>query len=58
MSEQTSAEYFKKRADDERARSEQATDPRAAAAHAELADRYEEMAGRFDEEDEARRVSR
>jgi len=37
-------EYFAKRATDERARSESATDPRAAAVHAELAQRFEVLA--------------
>lgn len=48
MSDQTNAEYFKMRADDERLRCEHASDPRAAAAHAELAARYDELATDFE----------
>ena len=55
MPDQTNAEYFRMRAADERARSRQATDPRSTAAHAELANRYEEMAERFGVKDEERR---
>ena len=48
MPDQTNAEYFKMRAPDERKRSNQATDPRAAAAHAAIAERYDEMAALFE----------
>ena len=48
MPEQDNAEYFRMRAQDERLRSQHATDPRAAAAHADMADRYEEMAAQFE----------
>ena len=47
MSKPTNAEYFAGRAVIERARSEAATDPRAAAIHAELAERYEALAQQF-----------
>lgn len=47
MSDQTNAEYFAGRAVIERAMSEAATDRRAAAIHAELAERYEELALQF-----------
>lgn len=46
-SQAKNAEYFASRAVAERALSEAATDPRAAAIHAELADRYEELALEF-----------
>lgn len=44
MSSQSNAEYFAGRAAIERGLSESAADPRAAAIHAELAARYEELA--------------
>ena len=44
MSSQTNAEYYAGRAVIERGLSESATDERAAAIHAELAARYEELA--------------
>ena len=44
------------RAQDERLRSQHATDPRAAAAHADMADRYEEMATRFEAKSKLRVV--
>ena len=48
MSEQTKSEYYMARAAAERALSDLTHDPRAAAIHAELAARYEEMALEFD----------
>ncbi len=48
MSEQTSAQYFRMRAEDERRRSQEATDLRAAKDHADMAVRYDQMANRFD----------
>ena len=50
MSNQTNAEYFAGRAVIERAKSEAAADQRAAAIHAELAERYEELARKFSAE--------
>ncbi len=47
MSNQTNAEYFAGRAVIERAMSAAASDERAAAIHAELAERYEELALQF-----------
>lgn len=47
MSNQTNAEYFARRAAVERAMSEAATNQRAAAIHAELAERYDELALEF-----------
>lgn len=47
MSDQTSSEYFRKRAADARMRSQAAKDPRAAAIHEDMANRYEQMADRF-----------
>lgn len=47
MSDPTNSQYFAGRAAAERAMSAAATDPRAAAIHAELADRYEELAIEF-----------
>lgn len=44
MSKQTDAQYFADRAAMERALSQSATDERAAAVHAELADRYDGLA--------------
>ncbi len=43
-----SIEYFTMRAQDERLRSQNATDARAAAAHADMAVRYEEIAEQFE----------
>ena len=65
MSNQTNAEYFAGRAAIERAMSEAAADTRAAAIHADLAERYEELAQQFTAEtvvpfparDEARQAS-
>lgn len=65
MTSQTNAEYFAGRAAIERAMSEAAEDPRAAAIHADLAERYEELAAQFSTDtvipfpapDEARRAS-
>ena len=48
MSEQTNAQYFRMRAEDERRRSQEATDLRAADAHADMAVRYDEMADQID----------
>ena len=48
MHERNNADYFRMRAEDERLRSQQATDPRAAGVHAEMALRYEEMANQFE----------
>ncbi len=47
MSDQTNAGYFAARALEARKRSRSANDPRAAAAHAEMAARYEELAAEF-----------
>ena len=47
MSNQTNAEYFAGRAVIERAMSKVATDKRAAAIHADLAERYDELALEF-----------
>ncbi|HEU4704889.1 MAG TPA: hypothetical protein VFS45_04190 [Sphingomicrobium sp.] len=47
MSDPTNAEYFAGRAAAERAMSAAATDPRAAAIHADLAERYDELAIEF-----------
>ena len=47
MSDQTNAEYFAGRAAIERGLSESAADARAAAIHADLAARYEELARQF-----------
>ena len=44
MSDEFHAAYFTTRKVDERAMSRNATDPRAAAAHAQMADHYEAMA--------------
>lgn len=44
MSDELHAAYFTSREIDERAMSRNATDPRAAAAHAQMADHYEAMA--------------
>lgn len=44
MSDELHAAYFTTREQDERALSRAATDPRAAAAHAQMADHYEAMA--------------
>lgn len=57
MSEQSSAEYFRMRAQDERLRAHHAINSRAAAAHADMAARYEEMAGRFEAKSKLRIVS-
>ncbi|WP_156029654.1 hypothetical protein [Sphingomonas sp. URHD0057] len=48
MSEQTNAEYFRMRATDERQRAQRANDSRAAGAHAEMAERYDELANSFE----------
>lgn len=50
MSDQTNAEYFAGRAAIERAMSEAASDQRVAAIHAELAERYEQLAAQFSTE--------
>ena len=47
MSNQPNSEYFAGRALIERAMSAAANDTRAAAIHAELAERYEELAAQF-----------
>ncbi|MFL6725830.1 MAG: hypothetical protein ACJ8FS_04870 [Sphingomicrobium sp.] len=47
MSDQSNAEYFAKRARAERAMISRSTDPRVAAVHAEMAERYEQMAEGF-----------
>ena len=44
------SEYFKSRAIAEETMSGFATDPRVAAAHAEMAERYEELAAEFNRE--------
>ena len=44
------------RAQDERLRSHHATDARAAAAYADMASRYEEMAGQFEAQSKLRIV--
>jgi hypothetical protein len=54
MSDQNNSEYFASRAVAERLMGDFATDPRAAAIHAELAARYEELALEFDTADERR----
>ena len=48
MADQTSAQYFRMRAADEWRLSEDAADFNAAAAHANIAIQYEEMAARFE----------
>ncbi len=50
MTDQTEAQYFRMRAKDERTRSQQASSSPAATAHAELADRYEQLAAQFEAE--------
>ena len=50
MSRQAHTEYLIARAIAERRMSQSATDPRAAAAHAELAARYEALAAEHDAE--------
>ena len=47
MSDKSSVEYFAARALEEREMSITATDPSAAIAHAELADRYQALAKEF-----------
>ena len=47
MSRETEGPYFATRELDERVMSREAPDPRAAAAHADLADRYEALAAVF-----------
>jgi hypothetical protein len=47
MTDQTNSEYFATRAATEHSRSCAASDPRAAAAHAEMARRYVELAAEF-----------
>ena len=47
MSDELHAEYFASRELDERELSRRATDPRAAAAHGEMANHYEAMAKVF-----------
>jgi hypothetical protein len=47
MSDQGNAQYFAGRAREERAMSSRATDPRAAAAHLEMAERYEQLTAEF-----------
>lgn len=47
MSDKTNAEYFAERARFELAMSRTASDPRAAAAHLEMAQRYETLAAEF-----------
>lgn len=44
MFNQTDAQYFRMRSDEERELSRGAADPRVADAHAEMADRYAQMA--------------
>jgi hypothetical protein len=44
MSDEVHAHYFAAREIDERAMSERATDPRAAAVHVEMAEHYEALA--------------
>jgi hypothetical protein len=44
MSNTDNTAYFTKRAADERAKTETASDERAAAAHAEMAERYDTLA--------------
>ncbi len=48
MSNPPNAEYFSARARESRNRTASATDPRAAAAHADMAARYERLAAEFD----------
>ena len=50
---QTDNQYFRNRAEEERAAAGQASDDRAAQAHRELARQYDEMAGRDGGEDSA-----
>ena len=50
MSDPTNSEYFAARAQEARKKSQSATDPRAAAAHAEMAARYAELAVEFEVE--------
>ena len=50
MSDPTNSEYFAARAQEDRKKSQSATDPRAAAAHAEMAARYAELAVEFEVE--------
>ena len=47
MTEESHAEYFAERELIERAKGSAATDPRVAAAHTEMADRYEALAKVF-----------
>ncbi|MEO8547898.1 MAG: hypothetical protein ABI422_05970 [Sphingomicrobium sp.] len=54
MSDQNNSEYFASRAVAERLMCDCAADLRAAAIHAELAARYEELALEFDTADERR----
>lgn len=50
MSDQSNSEYFAARAAEARAMSEAATDPRCAAAHAEMAARYTALSKEFETE--------
>lgn len=45
MSRESNEEYYARRAADEKRMAEEATDPKLAALHHEMATRYEELAG-------------
>lgn len=47
MSDLTNSEYFARRADEAWSMSKSATDPRAAKAHAAMAEQYESLASEF-----------